>query len=123
MRRSVHGTILPRRDRQARNRLGPYLDNQVSSLRVYTGTLPPGKQACLYDGSNFIGQHMCFGVGVRTLPPLAQNRTTSVKLFGGAEIRLCKGAPYPNGPCAYRTTDWPAMPPFWNNQTRSIRVY
>ena len=103
--------------------LGGFLNNKVSSLRVYTGSLPPKKQACLFDGSNYTGQYLCYGVGVRTLPGPAQNKATSVRLFGGASIRLCKGVPYPNGPCANRTSSWPAMPPFWNNQTRSIRVY
>jgi len=103
--------------------LGGFLNNKVSSLRVFTGSLPPKKQACLFDGSNYTGQYLCFGTGARTLPPAAQNKATSVRLFGGGSVRLCKGAPYPNGPCANRTSNWPAMPPFWNNTTRSLRVY
>jgi len=103
--------------------LGSFLNNKASSMRVYTGSLPPKKQVCLFDGPHFTGQYMCFGAGTVTLPPAAQNRTTSVKLFGATGVRLCKHPTYCVGPANNVTTDVPALAPFWNNQTSSIRVY
>jgi hypothetical protein len=103
--------------------LGKFLNNKVSSLRVYTGTLPVKKQVCLFDGPNYTGQYMCFGKGTITLPPAAQNRATSVRLFGASGVRLCKNATYCIGPANNVTTNVPMLAPFWNNQTSSIRVY
>ncbi len=103
--------------------LGGFLNNKVSSLRVYTGYLPPKKQACLFDGSNYTGQYLCYGVGTFTLPPAAQNRTTSVRLFGASGVRISKSATYGIGGANNLTSNTPALPPFWNNQTKSIRVY
>jgi len=103
--------------------LGPFLNNQTSSLRVFTGALPPKKQVCLFDGPNYTGQHLCFGTGTFTLPPAAQNRATSVRLFGGGKVRLCKNPTYCIGPANNVTSNKPVLAPLWNNQTSSIRVY
>lgn len=102
--------------------LGGFLNNKVSSLRVYTGGLAPKKQVCLFDGPNYIGQHLCFGTGTRTLPPAAQNRATSIRVMGGAAIRLSKSATYGIGGAYYVGSSTNMLRPFWNNQTRSIRV-
>jgi len=104
------------------NHLGSMLNNRVSSFRVYTGALPPLKQACLFDGPNFTGQHLCLHTGTRTLPAAAQNRATSVRLHAGARIRLSKSPTYGIGGAHLITSNTPHLPPFWNNQTRSVRV-
>lgn len=104
------------------NQLGGFLNNKVSSLRVYTGFLPAKKQVCLFDGPNYTGQYLCYGTGTRTLPPAAQNRATSIRVMGGAAIRLSKSATYGIGGAYYVGASTNMLPPFWNNQTRSIRV-
>ena len=101
--------------------LGPYLNNKVSALRVYTGYLPPKKQACLFDGANYGGQYLCFGVGTYSLPPAAQNKATSVLVGGGATARLSKNLPYVGGGYVVNS-NINVLPPFWNNQIRSLRV-
>lgn len=105
------------------NALGVYLNNRVSSLRVYTGSLPPLKQACFFDGANYTGDHFCMRVGtVNILPPAANNRISSVMVFGGATARLCDNpnlVPF----CRNITTNEPVLGIFLNNRASSARVY
>lgn len=104
------------------NHLGAYLDNEISSFRVFTGFTPVMKQVCLFDHANYSGDHLCLKVGTHTLPALANDRATSVLLLEGAKVRLCKSATYCIGPANYLTSNTPMLGPLWNNQTSSVRV-
>ncbi len=104
------------------SQLGPYLDNAISSFRIANGPLPPMKQACLFDHPNYGGDHVCFKVGTHTLPPVAQNRASSVLLLEGALARLSKSPIYGIGGAYVVSTNKPVLPASWNNKTRSIRV-
>ena len=105
------------------NQLGSMLNNRTSSFRVFTGTLPPLKQACMFDGPNYTGAHYCLGVGTHTLPPAARNKATSISLIGGARIRISKNVTYGIGGANNITSNRPMLSPAWNNQTKSALVY
>lgn len=102
--------------------IGSMLNNRTSSFRIHLGGLPPLKQACMFDLPNFSGQHLCYRVGTRTLPVWARNKATSIRLLGGARIRLSKHLAY-GPPTNNITTSRPLLGPAWNNQTKSVRVY
>ncbi len=102
--------------------LGGFLNNKVSSLRVYTGGLAPKKQVCLFDGPNYTGQYLCYGVGTRTLPASAFNKATSVRVMGGAMARLSKSPTYGIGGALPLSSNVATLPALWNNQTKSLRV-
>lgn len=102
--------------------IGSMLNNRISSFRVHLGGLPPLKQACLFDGNNYTGQHVCYRVGTHTLPAAAFNKASSVRLHAGARARLSKSPTYGLGGAYHVTTSKPSLPPAWNNQTKSVRV-
>lgn len=104
------------------NQLGPYLNNKVSSLRVYTGTLPPLKQACFFDGAAYTGEHFCMRAGrVNVLPPLANDRITSISLFAGARATLCVNTNL-TGYCRTVDSNVPVLGPFLNDKASSVLV-
>jgi len=104
------------------NQLGAYLNNKASSLRVYTGTLPPLKQACFFDGPAYTGDHFCMRAGtVNVLPGSANDKATSVAVFGGAKATLCVNTNL-TGYCRTTDTNVPVLGPFMNNQASSVFV-
>lgn len=102
--------------------IGSMLNNRVSSFRVHLGGLPPLKQACLFDGANYTGQHLCYRVGTHSLPPAAYDKASSVRLHAGAHARLSKSPTYGIGGAYPVMTSKPHLPATWNNQTKSVRV-
>lgn len=102
--------------------LGPYLDNKVSSLRVYTGTLPVLKQACFFDLPGYAGDHHCMRPGrIDVLAPAANDRATSVALFGGARATLCVDTNL-TGYCRTIDTNVPVLGAFLNDKASSVLV-
>ncbi|MDU8928232.1 SH3 domain-containing protein [Alisedimentitalea sp. MJ-SS2] len=102
--------------------IGSMLNDRISSFRVHRGGLPPLKQACLFDGNNFTGQHACFRVGVHRLPAAAFNKASSVRLHAGARVRLSQNPTYGVGGAYHITTSKPSLPAAWNNKTKSVKV-
>jgi uncharacterized protein YraI len=102
--------------------LGPYLDNKVSSLRVYTGSLPPMKQACFFDLPGYTGEYFCMRPGrIDVLQPAANDRATSVALFGGARATLCVDTNL-TGYCRTMDTNVPVLGAFLNDKASSVLV-
>ncbi|SMH37305.1 SH3 domain-containing protein [Maritimibacter sp. HL-12] len=102
--------------------LGPYLDNKVSSLRVYTGSLPALKQACFFDLPGYTGDHFCMRQGrIDVLPPAANDRATSVALFGGAQATLCVETNL-GGYCRTMNSNVPVLGALLNNKASSVLV-
>jgi len=104
------------------NRLGAALNNRVSSLRVYTGSLPPLKQACFFADPAYGGDHFCMRTGrVNVLPGVANDRITSVTVHGGARATLCVDT-HLGGFCRTTGTDVPVLGPFMNDKASSVFV-
>lgn len=79
--------------------------------------------ACFYTGSNFDGQKLCVGVGIRNaLNATFNDKISSVELFGGARARLCDGANL-TGYCRNVNSDTAPLVPQINNKTSSLTVY
>lgn len=84
---------------------------------------PAGNQACFYDLPNYGGASFCRGVGIyNVLAPIANDRITSVRVFGSARARLCVNANM-GGYCRLVTSDVPHLGPAINNRTSSLRVF
>jgi hypothetical protein len=104
------------------NQLGAYLNNKVSSLRVYTGTLPAMKQACFFDGPAYTGEHFCMRPGtVNVFPPAANDKVTSVAVFAGAKATLCVNTNL-GGYCRTMNTNVPVLGPLLNDKASSVFV-
>lgn len=102
--------------------LGQYLNNKVSSLRVYTGSLPALKQACFFDLPGYTGDYFCMRPGrIDVLPPAANDRATSVALFGGAQATLCVDTNLA-GYCRTMNANVPVLGAFLNNKGSSVLV-
>ncbi len=84
---------------------------------------PSGNQACFYDLPNFSGASFCRDVGIyNTLAPVANNRITSVQLYGSARVRLCEN-PNMGGYCRLVNSNVALLGPLINNRTSSLRVF
>ncbi len=103
-------------------RLGAYLNNKVSSLRVYTGSLPAMKQACFFENAAYGGDHFCMRPGrINVLPPTANDSITSIAVFGGAQATLCVDTSL-SGYCRTVATNVPVLGPFLNDKASSVFV-
>ena len=100
--------------------LGPYLDNKASSFRVYTGFLPPLKQACFFKDPNYAGEHYCLRVGTANSLPGWDNQISSILLLHGAEVDVCDGANM-TPPCNGYTSNKPTLGPA-DNKISSLEV-
>jgi hypothetical protein len=79
--------------------------------------------ACFYTGTNFDGEELCVGVGIRnSLNPTFNNKISSVELFGGAKARLCED-PNLTGYCRTVNADTAPLVPQINNKASSLTVY
>ncbi len=85
---------------------------------------PVVQSACLYKGNNYTGSENCQLVGtVRpTIPASWNNAISSVKLTGGAKIRLCQGANF-TGLCSVYATDKAILGSALNNKVSSYEIF
>lgn len=80
-------------------------------------------RACFYTGTNFDGEELCVGIGIRNaLNATFNNKISSVELFGGAKARLCD-EPNLTGYCRTVSTDTAPLVPQINNKASSLTVY
>lgn len=51
-------------------------------------------KVCVYKGPNYSGQHACFNAGMSDshIGPAWNNQVVSLRVFGGAHIKLCQNA-------------------------------
>ncbi len=84
---------------------------------------PVGSQACFYDLPNFTGDVFCRGPGTyNTIPYWANNRITSVQLWGAARVRLCADINL-GGFCRVVTTSEGQLGGLLNNRVSSLQVF
>ncbi len=106
--------------------LGAFLNNKVSSMRVVTGLMPIVKQVCFFDllNHNTSGAYFCRkpGPAYAPLPPVANNRISSVWPFGGAHAVLCDSPTYGLGPCI-NVNSKQNLPPAARDKASSLRVF
>ncbi len=89
-----------------------------------TVVVKPGKKrACFFKGPNYTGASFCSTVGrTNTLGPVFNNKITSVKVFNGARVKLCR-LPNMGGMCMTFGSNRAVLPPAINNRASSLRVF
>ncbi len=107
-------------------RLGAFLNNKISSMRVTTGSLPTVRQVCFFNQTNFntSAPYFCRRAGraIQPLPPAFNNRIDSVWPFGGAYAVLCDNGVFGVGPCV-QVHSKRNLPPTQRNRASSLRVF
>lgn len=86
---------------------------------------PPGpKQVCVYDFANYAGAQACVyaGMSQTDIQPPWNDRVTSIRVFGGAHIRLCQDANF-GGFCNVFSSDVPKLGVPLNNKASSYQVW
>lgn len=101
--------------------LGGPLNNQTSSYDVTPPALP---RVCVYDLANFQGDGVCVNAGASDtgIAPAWNNRVTSIRIFGGAHIRLCQNPNY-GGFCNVFAGDVPTLGGALNDQGSSYQTW
>jgi uncharacterized protein YraI len=85
---------------------------------------PGPKQVCVYDLPNYGGASVCVNAGMSdtAIAGFWNNRVTSLRVFGGAHIRLCQNNNY-GGFCNVFSNDVPALGSGLNNKASSYQVW
>ncbi len=90
------------------------------------GNLPPPAtaQVCIYDGPNFTGTQLCGPAGSSSSNILGfwNNRITSIKVSGGAKIKLCQNPNY-MGFCNTFSSNVPQLGFPLNNKASSYQTW
>ena len=90
-----------------------------------SGYIPPGpKRVCVYDLPNYAGSSVCVNAGMSDthISGFWNNRVTSLRVFGGAHIRLCQEANF-GGFCNTFTSNRPLLGSALNNKASSYAVW
>lgn len=90
----------------------------------YTPPPPGPKRVCVYDLPNYHGASICVNAGMSdtNVSGFWNNRVTSLRVFGGARIRLCQNPGY-GGFCNVYATNQPSLGPAMNNKASSYQVW
>ena len=103
--------------------LGPYLNNDVSSFRIFTGTLTPLKQACFFDHTNYGGDYFCTGViTLNHMPGGWDDRVSSLAVFGGASVKMCVPMNLAPPFCNTFSANVPTLGTMLNDKASSLKV-
>ena len=88
------------------------------------GNLPQPKQVCIYDGPNFTGTQLCGPAGSSSsnIVGFWNNRVTSIKVSGGAKIKLCQDPNY-LGFCNTFSANVPMLGFPLNNKASSYQTW
>jgi hypothetical protein len=79
--------------------------------------------ACFWRGTNYSGTTFCGGPGtVSQLEGQFDDSLSSVRLYGGAKVKLCEDADL-DGYCRTLTADTPALGPLINNRASSLVIF
>jgi hypothetical protein len=103
-----------------RARLGSALNNNASSYDVMP---PEPARVCVYDLANFRGDSICVrpGASDNALGATWNDRVTSLRVFGGARIRLCQNNGF-GGFCNTFLNDVRQLGGALNDRASSYRV-
>ncbi|TDQ66916.1 peptidase inhibitor family I36 [Maritalea mobilis] len=84
---------------------------------------PPQAKACFYEHANYRGRSFCLdeGESVRRLRHNWNDTISSMRVFGGAEVTVCKHAGY-RGLCRTVDRNFPRIGRRLNDEISSIKV-
>lgn len=108
---------------------GPHLAITCGSGGAFPPPTPPtpptpsATRACFFVGPHYTGAQFCRPVGTtNTLPGPLNDAFTSVRLYGGAQVRVCVD-PHMGGLCRTVSHDTPVLPMMVNDRISSLRVF
>ena len=86
--------------------------------------LPGVKKVCVYKDAHYSGEHVCVNAGMSDshINLAWNNKVTSLKVFGGAKIRLCQHYNY-NGKCNTFASNVPHLGAMLNNKASSYQTW
>jgi uncharacterized protein YraI len=85
---------------------------------------PPAKTVCIYDGPHYTGTQLCgpAGSSLSNILGFWNNRISSIKISGGAKIKLCQNPNY-LGFCNTFSTNVPMLGFPLNNKASSYQTW
>lgn len=88
------------------------------------GPAPVPRRVCVYDHQNYGGASVCVNAGTNdpNVTGFWNNRVSSVRVFGGARIRLCQNPGY-TGFCRTITHNESLLGGLLNNRASSYRTW
>ncbi len=92
---------------------------------VITSSTPPATpKVCFFNGVNYSSSSFCANAGSTNNQIMGwwNNRISSVKVYGGASVKLCRNFFYGGG-CQTYSSNKPFLPASMNNQTSSYVVF
>jgi hypothetical protein len=101
--------------------LGAGLNNKATSYDVMP---PQPRRVCVYAQPNYQGASVCVNAGVSapSVPPIWNDKVSSLKVFGGARIRLCRHPGF-GGFCNVFSTHIPMLGAALNDQASSYQTW
>lgn len=91
--------------------------------RTFPPVPPARSQACFHTSPNFNGSSFCSGADrLNSLDATFNDRISSVKLFGSAQVRLCSNTNL-GGYCRTITSDTALLSGLINNRASSLAVF
>ncbi len=84
----------------------------------------PSDGACFYEHADFDGEYFCIpaGDGVRSMPPSMNDRISSIRIFGRAEVRVFQDAYYEGRSRLFRDDVRHLRALGWNDRISSVEV-
>ncbi len=85
---------------------------------------PPAPKVCFYNGINYTGSSFCVNAGSNNnkLVGFWNNRISSLKVQGGANVTLCQNWFY-GGMCKTYSTNKPSLGILMNNKASSFQTF
>ena len=101
--------------------LGAALNNKASSYDVMP---PQPKRVCVFDLPDYQGASICVNAGASdgNITGFWNNKVTSLRVFGGAHIRLCQNPAFGGG-CNVFNTNVPTLGAMLNNNASSYQTW
>src|SRR5262245_43084803 len=84
----------------------------------------PGSGACFFQNSDFRGEYFCIGAGddLRRVPPDMNDRISSIRLFGRAEVIVFGDDRFRGGWARFDRSIRDLRDERWNDRISSLRV-
>jgi len=81
-------------------------------------------KVCFYSGNNYTGHRFCMDSGSarRSFGPVWNDKISSVRVFGGASVKMCQHFNY-GGYCRVTSRNEPALGPWLNDRVSSLSVF
>jgi hypothetical protein len=84
----------------------------------------PGSGACFFENAHFRGDYFCVPAGesVRRVPDEMNNRISSIRIFGRAEVVVFTGDRFRGEGASFDYDVWNLRDEYWNDRISSLRV-